>query len=419
MSYPRLNRRTFLRASGVAIALPFLDAMIPAGAAEAKKAMTQPPRMVLVGQPLGMYGPNFFPENAGRNYEPSRYLKPLEPLRDQFTVFSGMSHRYAAGHFAEVGLMTGVAPENIRDKDIRNGISLDQEAASYIGNQTRFSSLILGGGTVAWNRRGVRIPAQQSATRAFQQLFISGTPAEETRELQRIRDGQSILDDVGGQIKTINNKVSTNDRQRLDLFLTSVREAEQHLQQDEHWSTTPKPKVDFKPPTSEFGGPELLQRSRQWYDIIHLALQTDSTRVISLWLGTQERPNIEGVKLGHHDASHHGQDPGKLEQLALIEEAEIKVFSEFLEKMKVSTEGDHTMLDRTAILYASNLGNSSSHDNHNLPILLAGGGFKHQGHLAFDRTNNMPMANLFVRMLHQMGIEAKSFGASTGVVSEV
>jgi hypothetical protein len=419
MSYPRLNRRTFLRASGVAIALPFLDAMIPAGAAESKKSMTQPPRMVLVGQPLGMYGPNFFPEKAGRDYEPSRYLKLLQPLRDQFTVFSGMSHRYAAGHFAEVGLMTGVAPEFIRDKDIKNGISLDQEAASHIGNQTRFSSLILGGGTVAWNRRGVRIPPESRAIRAFQQLFISGTPAEETRELQRIRDGQSILDDVGGQIKTINNKVSTNDRQRLDLFLTSVREAEQHLQQDEHWSTTPKPKVDFKPPTSEFGGPELLQRSRQWYDIVHLALQTDSTRVISLWLGTQERPNIDGVKLGHHDASHHGQDPGKLEQLALIEEAEIKVLAEFLEKMKASTEGDHTMLDRTAILYASNLGNSSSHDNHNLPIVLAGGGFKHQGHLAFDRTNNTPMANLFVRMLHQMGIEAKSFGASTGVVSEV
>src|SRR6185437_11032621 len=122
MAFPRLDRRTFLRASGVAIALPFLDAMVPAGAAEAKKAMTQPPRMVLVGQPLGMYAPNFFPEKAGREYEPSRYLKLLQPLRDKFTVFSGMSHRYATGHFAEVGLMTGVAPEFIRDKDIKNGI---------------------------------------------------------------------------------------------------------------------------------------------------------------------------------------------------------------------------------------------------------------------------------------------------------
>jgi len=414
-----IDRRTFLRASGVAIALPFLEAMIPAGAAEAKKALAQQPRMILIGQPLGMYAPNFFPEKAGRDYEPSRYLKLLEPHRDQFTVFSGMSHRYAAGHFAEVGLMTGVAPEFIRDKDIKNGISLDQEIAAHIGNQTRFPSMILGGGDAAWNRRGVRIPCESRATEVFRKLFIAGTRDQETRELQRIKDGQSILDDVGDQIKALNRKVSSNDRERLDLFLTSVREAEHSLQQDEHWSTTPKPHVDFPVPTSDFGGPQLLERSRQWYNIVHLALQTDSTRVVSLWLNTQERPDIPGVNLGHHDASHHGQDPGKLEQLALIEEAEIQMLGEFIGKMKDSKEGDHTLLDRTSIFYASNLGNSSSHDNNNLPILLAGGGYKHQGHLAFDTKNNTLLSNLFVRMLHQMGIEAKSFGASTGVVSEV
>lgn len=394
--------------------------MVPAGAAAAKQAMAQPRRMVLVGRPLGMYAPYFFPENAGRDYEPSRYLKLLQAHRDQFTVFSGMSHRYAAGHFAECGLLTGVSPEFIRSgSDIRNGISLDQEIAAQIGGQTRFGSLVVGGGNAAWNRRGVRIPPEQRATQVFRQLFINGSPEEQAREMQRIRDGQSILDDVRGQIKTLSNNVGTGDRQRLDLYLTSVREAEQRLQQDEHWGTTPKPHVDFKPPTSDFGGAYLLERSRQWYDIVHLALQTDSTRVISLWLGSQERPEIEGVKLAHHDASHHGQDPAKLEQLALIEEAEIKVLADFLGKMKQSTEGEQTMLDRTAIFYASNLGNSSSHDNNNLPILLAGGGFKHQGHLAFDRKNNKLLSNLFVRMIQQMGIEAKSFGASNGVVSEV
>ena len=172
-------------------------------------------------------------------------------------------------------------------------------------------------------------------------------------------------------------------------------------------------------PTTEYGGPQLLQRSRQWYDIVHLALQTDSTRVVSLWLGSQERPEIDGVTLAHHDASHHGQEPAKLEQLALIEEAELKVLGEFLDKMKNSTEGDGTLLDRTAVLYTSNLGNSSSHDNNNLPLLLAGGGFKHAGHVAYDRKNNALLSNLFVRMLHQMGIEAKSFGASAGVISEI
>lgn len=169
----------------------------------------------------------------------------------------------------------------------------------------------------------------------------------------------------------------------------------------------------------DFGGAQLLQRSRQWFDIVQLALQTDSTRVISLWLGSQERPEIDGVTLAHHDASHHGQEPTKLEQLALIEEAELRVFGEFLAKMQQTTEGDRSLLDVTTVFYASNLGNSSSHDNNNLPIVLAGGGYKHQGHVAFDRKNNTLLSNLFVRMMQQTGIEAESFGASTGVVSEV
>jgi hypothetical protein len=419
MSLRPLNRRTFLRSSGVAIALPFLDAMLPASAKEAKKLATQPKRLLLVGRPLGLYTPFFFPEQAGRDYEPSRYLKVLQEHREHFTVFSGMSHHYAAGHFAEVGLFTGVRTENIRPSDIRNTISLDQEIASRIGGQTRFASLVIGGGDVAWNRRGVRIPSQQRATQVFKQLFVRGTPDEEAREMRRVRDGQSILDDVGGQIKSINKNLSDIDRHRLDLYLSSVREAEQRLQQDELWGKTPKPKVEVPVPTSDFGGAQLLQRSRQWYDIVHLALQTDSTRVISLWLSSQERPEIDGVTLAHHDASHHGQEPSKLEQLALIEEAELRVFGEFLEKMQKSSEGEHNLLDRTAIFYASNLGNSSSHDNTNLPIVLAGGGFKHQGHVAFDRKNNKLLSNLYLRMMQQMDIEVDSFGASNGVVSEV
>ena len=421
MPYRTLDRRTFLRSSGVAIALPLLDAMRPALAAAGNKAgaPAPPKRMVLIGRPLGMYAPYFFPEQAGRDYEPSRYLKPLVPHRDRFTVFSGMSHRYAAGHFAEVGLMTGVRTENIRSNDIRNTISLDQEVASHIGGQTRFASLVVGGGNAAWNRRGVRIPSQQRATQVFKQLFIQGTPQEEARELRRLRDGQSILDDVRDQVRSISGRLGDADRQRLDLYLSSVREAEQRLQQDELWGKTPKPKVPMAPPTRDYGDAQLLQRSRQWFDIVHLAFQTDSTRVISLWLGSQDRPEIDGVTLGHHDASHHGQEPSKVEQLALIEEAELGVFGEFLLKMKQSTEGEENLLDRTVIFYASNLGNASSHDNNNLPIILAGGGFKHQGHVAFDRTNNMLLSNLFVRMLHQMDIEAESFGASNGVVSHV
>lgn len=413
----RLDRRTFLRASGVAIGLPFLDAMRPAGASDRS---TEPPRrLVLVGRPLGLHAPHFFPESGGRDYAPSRYLKLIDHLRGDYTVFSGFSHRYGAGHYAEVGLMTGVHPDFIRPNEIRNTISLDQEVASHLAGKTRFNSLILGGGNASWNRRGVRLPAESRASLVFKQLFIAGTTDEQAREMRRLQEGQSLLDDVRDQLASLNGSLGRDDRERLDLFTTSLREAEQKLQQDESWQTTPKPTVTVDPPKVDFSGPQLVERSRQWYDLVHLALQTDSTRVVSLWLGSQERPEIEGVNLGHHDASHHGQDPTKLAQLALIEEAEIRVLGEFLDKMKASTEGNGTLLDRSAVFYASNLGNSSSHDNTNLPVLLAGGGFRHGGHLVHDRTNNTPLSNLFVRVLQQTGIEQDRFGASTGVLGEV
>lgn len=414
-----LSRRTFLRASGVAIGLPFLDAMIPRARGEAKLALEGPRRMVLVGRPLGMYAPNFFPEQAGRDYAPSRYLKVLQPHRERFTVISGMSHHYAAGHYAQSALFTGVHPDFIRPTEIRNGISLDQEAASHVGRETRFACLNLGGGDVVWNRRGVRLPSESRATQAFKQLFIRGTPEEEAREMRRIHEGQSILDDVGDQVRSMNARLSDADRRKLDLYLSSVREAEQRLQQDEKWSSTPKPSVDYPTPTNDFNGAQLVARGRQWFDIVRLALQTDSTRVMTLFLSSQDQSGVEGVTLAHHDASHHGQEPAKLEQLALIEEAEIAVLGEFLDKLRELREGEHDLLDRTMVFYTSNLGNSSSHDNTNLPIILAGGGFKHQGHLAYDRKNNMLLSNLFVRMLQQMGIEANAFGASTGVLSDV
>ncbi len=423
MPFKRLDRRLFLRSAGVAIGLPFLDAMLPAGAAEA--AARKPiKRMVLIGRSYGLHAPYFYPEQTGKDYEPTRYLKILQSQRKHFTVFSGMSHFHANTHFPEVGLMTGVHPDYMQAGNIHNSISLDQEVASHFEGQTRFASLVLGGGSpagggAAWNRRGARIPPQQSAIQVFKQLFIRGTPVEQAREMRDIRDGRSILDDVRDQVGSISNRISHADRQRLDLYLSSVRDAEKRMQQDEAWVKIPKPKVDVPPPTDDFGGPQLVKRSQQWYDLIHLALQTDSTRAISVWLTSEAPPDIEGVNLVHHNASHHGQDPSKLEQLALIEEAELRTFGEFLDKLKKSSEGERTVLDNTAVFFGSNLGNASSHDATNLPVLLAGGGFKHQGHVAYDRKNNKPLSNLFVRMLQQMGIEANSFGASTGVVTDV
>jgi len=423
MTLAPLNRRTFLRAASVSIGLPLLDAMLPIGlGAEQKAATLRSKRMLLIGRGLGLHAPFFFPNKPGKDYEPTRLLKPLQEHRQDFTVFSGLSHRgYAGGHGTELALLTGVAPEGLRFPDVRNTISLDQEVASKLGGETRFASLALGGGDASWNRKGVKVPSESSATKVFKQLFIDGTPQEVAREFQRIQSGQSILDGVRDQAQSLAKTLGPADRDRLDLLQTSIREAEQRLQQDQAWVKKPKPKVRVKPPTDDhLTDGRMLDRQRQWFDLVHLALQTDSTRVIALWLWSHtERLDLPGVAVTHHDASHHGQDENKIKQLALIEENEMKLFADFLGKMKSTNEDGGSLLEHTVVFHASNLGNASAHTSDNLPIILAGGGFKHAGHVAFDRQNNKPLSNLFVRMMQQMGIEMDRFGSSTGVLDEV
>jgi hypothetical protein len=426
MPLPPLNRRTFLRSAGVAIGLPLLDAMLPIGiGADQKAAALRAKRILLISRPLGYHAEYFFPEKTGKDYELTRYLKPLANHRQDFTVFSGMSHRgYPGGHHAEVALFTGVAPEGVRNmNDIRNSISLDQEIAERIGSATRFPYLSLGGGgtgALSWNRKGVKVPSEGRATQVFKQLFIDGTPEEMAREVERIKTGQSILDGVREQAKSLAQTLGPSDRDRLDLLLTSIREAEQRLQQDQAWVKKPKPKVVRQPLTDDYlADLRKLDRDRQWFDLLHLALQTDSTRVIAMWMWSYGPVDLQGVGIGHHDATHHGQDEAKIRQLALIEEAEMKLFGEFLGKLKGTSDGGQPLLDQTVLFYGSNLGNGSAHSCDNLPIILAGGGFKHAGHMAFDRKDNKPLSNLFVRMLQQMGIEMDRFGSSTGTLSEV
>ena len=413
-----LSRRTMLRATGVAIALPLLDAMLPSGLrAEAKAKKLLPRRMVLISRPLGAHASFLFPEKAGLDYESTRYLKLLDEHRGRFTLFSGLSHPGHAHHHSEPGLFTGVAGEFIRsDKDLRNTISLDLLAAEQVGSETRFPCIGLGG-ALSFNRKGVRMPSLGGAEAMFRQLFVDGTPDEIAREVQRLRDGQSILDGVRQQARDLARNLGAGDRERLDTLLTSIREAEERLAQDEAWVNKPKPKVQYQ--TREVRENELIERSRQWYDLVHLALQTDSTRIINLHLGSHIQPKIEGVNMQHHEASHHGLDDAKIEQLAKIEEAEYRVFNEFLAKLHGASEGNETLLDRTMVFHGSNLGNASAHTSQNLPIIVAGGGFKHAGHVLYDRQSNRPLSNLYVRMLHQLGIEADKFGTSTGVLGDI
>ncbi len=419
---PTLNRRSLLRAGAVCIGLPLLDAMLPIGLrAETKAAALRPKRILLMCRSLGLHTPNLFPEKAGKDYEPTQYLKLLEEFREDFTVFSGMSHLgYGGGHGTSKALLTGISAEDWNNN--KNNISLDQVIAERVGSETRFASLVLGDDSnLSWNRRGMVVPGEGNIKNVFKNLFIDGTPAEIEQEIQKIAAGNSILDGVRNQARALAKSLSPSDVRRLELLLTSIREAEQRLQQDETWVRKPKPKV-MDADAKLFAQPprRMIDREGQWFDLVHLALQTDSTRAITVnhW-SHQENLQMDGITLTHHDASHHGQDEAKLKQLAAIEEAELKLFAKFLGKMKASDDGGRPLLDQTIVLHASHLGNASSHAGDNLPILLAGGGFKHAGHVAFDRKNNTPLSNLFVTMLHQMGIEADNFGASTGAISEI
>jgi hypothetical protein len=252
----------------------------------------------------------------------------------------------------------------------------------------------------------------------FTRLFLEGRPDEVEAQARRLRDGQSILDTVGDQAKAMQSGLGGNDKDKLDEYFTSVRELEKRLARDEEWSKKPKPKVDAKKPQDVTNAADFVGKTRVWFDLIHLALQTDSTRLVTLQLlGTSSVPPIQGVSLGHHDLSHHGQDPTKIEQLKKVELEGMKTLRDFLAKLKQTKEDDANLLDRTMMFFSSNLGNAATHGVKNLPVLLAGGGFKHGQHLAFDQAKGPPLCNLFVSLLQRLGVEVDKFASSTGTLT--
>lgn len=420
----KLTRRTFIRAGAVSLALPMLDAMLPEKSnAGMKTDGGIPSRMVLIHRPLGTYHPFLVPEKSGPDYAPTRYLKPLQAHRKNLTLISGISHKgYPNSHHTESAMFTGVPPEGLaRADDIHNTISMDQLTSEKIGHLTRVPSLTLNTANCAslsWNRKGVPVPWERSKANLFKKLFIDGTPDEIAREIKRLEHGRSILDGMRNQLKSLGASLGSADRERLELLASSIREAEKMLLQDEAWVSKPKPRVEATIRQFE-QSQHWIESQQQWYGLIHLALQTDSTRVIVLGLGEQGQQNIPDLSIGHHDASHHGKDPAKIEQFARYEEKEYQTFAGFLDKLSATTEAGKPLIDSTQVLMASSLGDASAHSSDNLPVFLAGGGFKHKGHLAFDQKNNYQLSNLYVRMLQKMGIETEKFGASTGILGDL
>lgn len=371
--------------------------------------------------PLGLYSANFFPDKAGKDYETTPYLELFQEYRDQFTVVSGLSHPGMSSGFAHqavAGFLTGVPGAG--RPGFRNAISIDQLAAEQIGGQTRFPSLVLSGEGlgISWTRTGAIVPAHNSPSKVFARMFLDGQADEVKSQLRRLEDGQSILDDVRDQARSLRSDLGSDDRDKLDEYLTSVRELEQRLKRDENWIKTPKPKVDVEPPKDISNPSDLIGRTRLLFDLAHLAIETDSTRLVTIMLqGSTNVPPIPGVNLGHHDLSHHGKDPGKLEQLKIVELESMKTVRDLLAKLRGTKEEGASLLDRTMVYLGSNLGDASSHSVKNLPVLLAGGGFKHGQHLAFDAENSPPLCNLYVSMLQGLGLEVDKFSSSTGTLS--
>lgn len=415
-----LDRRAFLRGTGAALSLPFLEAMVPAFATRAQAALGQPPpRFLAMCATLGFHTPFLFPKEIGADYTLTPYLEPLKDLKSDFSVISGLQHEEqngANGHTSEMTWLTSAKHPGLAG--FKNTISIDQLIAEQIGTQTRFPSLVLGTGSesMSWSASGVPLPAEPSPSNAFRQLFIEGTKAEVEAQVRGLKRGRSILDTVMGQAKKLHGELGKRDQEKLDEYFSAVRDLEGRLVQNESWVQRPKPKVDAKPPTDIQSRTDAIGRMNLMFDLIVLALQTDSTRTITLRLnGMNAVPEIEGVKNDWHNLSHHGQDEAKIEELKVIERAEFTALAGFLTKLKQTQENGRPLLDSAAVLFGSNLGNASAHSTANLPLLLAGGGFKHGRHIAIDKDKHV-FSNLFVSLAQRMGVETDKFGFSTGVL---
>ena len=405
-----LSRRALLKGAGITLALPWLDAMSAAFAPEPKPPM----RFIGILNYFSFHAPNLFPKEAGADYVATPYLQGLQRQRKDFTIISGLNHpEVRDGHASDKSFFTGAPHPG--SPSFRNTVSLDQFAAERIGRDTRYASLNFstsGAYSCSYTRSGVAIPPETSAARAFARLFIDGTPAEVAEEVARVQEGRSILDRVAGEAKRLQRDVGAGDRDKLDQYFTSVRELEQRMVRSEDFAKRPKPKPGV-PAIRDPGPGEDTRRFGLMLEVARLAVQTDLTRIVTLYyVGTSKTPSRPGTSFAYHDLSHHGQDAGKLNQLTVLERDLLLEWGGFIQRMKDSRDGASRLLDNTMSVFGAGMGNASSHDSTNLPILVAGGRFKHGRHLAHDPKNPPPLCNLWVQMLREMGMPVEKFGTS-------
>ncbi len=438
-----ISRRHVLRGAGVALALPWLDAMQPIaqGADSQFKAWPQSnashPRAIFCYIPNGVNILQWTPPNAGENYTLSPTLKVLEGIRDEFTVVTGLGHpRCTGGHSGADTWLSGADLKSIPGKDYANSLSADQLIAESLGTQTRFPSLqwsdMSGTGgaghshTLSFDRTGTPLPAENSPRRIFERLFVPDSAADRSATLRRYSEKRSILDNVLQEANKLRQRVGREDQRKLDEYYHSVRSTEDRLERLEQWIDRPKPDVD----------PSLLQLAMQpnnahdrpmWIDVMmemaYLAFATDSTRVIAFeW--SREAGGYGGGGENHHELSHHGGDPGMLEKLATIDRFHLGRLKRFIELLQQTREKETNMLDQTVVVLGSgmNSGEGGDHSPKNLPLLIAGGrglGLKHNRHLQFQLDQHPPLTNLLLEVVHRTGVETDTFSDATGSMSEL
>lgn len=419
------TRRHFLRCAAGGLALPWLESLAHASQQESPQAC----RMLLVSNNLGVLPKPFFPTSVGRGYELSPYLTHLDRHRNDFTVFSGLSHPdVAGGHSTENCFLTG-APGPTRS-GFRNSISLDQHAAELLGPVTRFPTLNLGvnidraNRSLSWTRDGALIPAEDRPSVVFDRLFAPLSEQEQARRRARWQSQESLLDALLEDANSLERRLSGEDQQRLDQYLNSIREVEQRIQSAQAWDAVPLPQVDYER-ANDIAEPKwFFERFDLMLRMAMLAMESDSTRIVTLMVdafatGVFQLDDAHATSDGYHNLSHHGQDPTKLSQLEEADHRQMKLLAKVLDELSDRREGEQRLLDQTMVLYGSNMGDSNTHDNRNLPILVAGGGLRHQGHWKTDSERNIPLSNLFVTLLHRIGIEGEQFSTSSGNLDEL
>lgn len=403
-------RRNFLKSAGAVLTLPMLESLAPASTA----ASDIPNRLVCIGSYLGYYGPAFFPAETGREYAPSPLLSMIDHHRADYTVFSGFDHRAANGHDHWDNYLCG---QQI------GSCSLDQMVAEKFHGETRFPSLQLCAGDIprqhmSYTRQGTPLPMLNRPSSLYQKLFTTADDRQRTEYL--LKSGRSALDTLREEAQSLRKKVSLSDQHKLDQYFSSLRELESSMGRQLSHLKEDVAQVEYDLPPYDPIAPTLMLECEQiMLDLLALALQTDATRVATLFIaGLGQVFTLDGhmMRAGYHALSHHGNDPDLIRDLVRVETEHMRCLDRFLSKLKDTSDvHGRPLLDSTVVLFGSGMGDASRHSNQNLPTIVAGGGFQHGQHIAAEREAENPLllGDVYISILQKMGIERETFSNAT------